>query len=218
MHAIIDADRTESLIIQFSNSFTSSLFDFQRIMHLYHDLHVLCIYTHPELVGELRIIANKMRDIFLAGERDRESKCCMLLLEFMIKLDENRDILLPDMHREKSEASEQGESTIQKMIAVTEFVKSHLADEDLSLNTMAGMAGITPEHFSRSFKSMTGQTYIKWLNMIKIEKAISLFASSGMSLTEIAMLSGFQSISSFNRVFKESKSMSPSEYRGLYSK
>jgi len=80
------------------------------------------------------------------------------------------------------------------------------------------MAGITPEHFSRIFKNVTGQNYSKWLNMIRLEKAISLFPESGMSLTEIAMLSGFQSIPTFNRVFRETKGISPGEYRLLYAR
>ena len=42
MHAIIDADREKSLVIQFSNAFMNSLFDLQRIMHFYRNLHVIC--------------------------------------------------------------------------------------------------------------------------------------------------------------------------------
>jgi Transcriptional regulator containing an amidase domain and an AraC-type DNA-binding HTH domain len=37
-----------------------------------------------------------------------------------------------------------------------------------------------------------------------------------MSLTEVAMLSGFQSIPSFNRVFHREKGMAPGEYRDLF--
>ena len=37
-----------------------------------------------------------------------------------------------------------------------------------------------------------------------------------MTLTVVAMYAGFQSISSFNRVFREEKGMSPSEYRTLF--
>ena len=58
MHAIIDADRKESLVIQYSNAFMNSLFDLQRIMHFYRNLHVLCINAHAELVGQLRTIAD----------------------------------------------------------------------------------------------------------------------------------------------------------------
>ena len=58
--------------------------------------------------------------------------------------------------------------------------------------------------------------YSKWLNMIRLEKAIELLSQNDMTLTEVAMLSGFQSIPSFNRVFREDKGMAPGEYRNLF--
>ena len=64
MHAIIDADRKESLIIQFSNAFINSLFDLQRIMRFYKNLHALCDSSHHNLVSRLRTIADKMKEIF----------------------------------------------------------------------------------------------------------------------------------------------------------
>ncbi|MCR5674097.1 MAG: AraC family transcriptional regulator [Lachnospiraceae bacterium] len=217
MHAILDADRKNSLVLQFSNAFASSQFDFQRIMHYYHDLHVLCSNAHPELTAALKALALKMRDLYFSDDRDREIKCCILLMQFMIALDENRDVLTPDMRSADGEPGSGAAGTLQRMIEVTDYIKTHLTDDDLSQNTMAAMAGITPEHFSRIFKNVTGQNYSKWLNMIRLEKAISLFSEKGMSLTEIAMLSGFQSIPTFNRVFRDAKGMSPGEYRSLYA-
>ena len=79
------------------------------------------------------------------------------------------------------------------------------------------MAGISRDYFSRIFKNVTGMNYNKWLNMIRLEKATELLANQEMTLTEIAMQSGFQSISSFNRVFREEKGMSPDEYRAVLS-
>lgn len=58
--------------------------------------------------------------------------------------------------------------------------------------------------------------YSKWLNTIRLEKATELLSDEGRSLTEVAMLSGFQSIPSFNRVFKEEKGMAPRDYRALF--
>lgn len=51
--------------------------------------------------------------------------------------------------------------------------------------------------------------YSKWLNTIRLEKASELLVQDGRTLTEVAMLSGFQSIPSFNRVFREEKGMAP---------
>lgn len=59
--------------------------------------------------------------------------------------------------------------------------------------------------------------YSKWLNMIRLEKATELLAHNEMTLTEVAMLSGFQSIPSFNRVFRDEKGMAPGEYRSMYT-
>ena len=214
VHAIIDADRKESLIIQFSNGFMNSLFDLQRIMHFYRNLHVLCIQSHPQLVSGLRDIANRMREIFFAGGPDRELRCCMLLMEFMLRLDEHREEFSPDI--KNAESCSCTETVMHRLITVTDYIKHNLTADDLSQGAMAKMAGISKDYFSRVFRGVTGMNYSKWLNMIRLEKATELLADQEKTLTEIAMMSGFQSISSFNRVFREEKGTSPSEYRTLY--
>ena len=212
MHAIIDADREESLVIQFSNGFINTLFDLQRIMHFYRNLHVLCIRSHPQLVSRLRSIAEKMKEIFLAAEPDRELRCCMLLMEFMLTLDRHREEFAPEL---KGGDPAYTDSVMRRMIMVTDHIKNNLTADDLSQGAMAEMAGISKDYFSRIFRSVTGMNYSKWLNMIRLEKATELLADKEKTLTEVAMLSGFQSISSFNRVFRAEKGMAPGEYRAL---
>ena len=109
------------------------------------------------------------------------------------------------------------DDVLRRMIHVTDYIKNNLTADDLSQGAMAEMAGISKEYFSRIFKSITGTNYSKWLNMIRLDKATELLAEKGRSLTEVAMLSGFQSIPSFNRVFRNEKGMAPGEYRNLFS-
>ena len=213
MHSIIDADRKESLVIQFSNAFMNSLFDLQRIMHFYRNLHVLCINAHPELVAQLRGIAERMKEIFFSGGPDRELRCCMLLMEFMLTLDRHREEFAPELRN--GDPGSYTDTVMRRMIMVTDHIKNNLTADDLSQAAMAELAGISKDYFSRRFRSVTGTNYSKWLNMIRLEKATELLADRGMTLTEIAMRSGFQSISSFNRVFHTEKGMSPGEYRAL---
>jgi len=214
MHEIIDADLGHSLVIQFSNSFMNSLFDLQRIMHFYRNLHVISAAAHPELSAKLNGIAEKMREIFYANTLDRELRCCMLLMEFMQALDEHRDEFSTEMVKDAGPLTD---DVLRRMVLVTDYIKSNLTADDLSQATMAKMAGISKDYFSRVFKSATGMNYSKWLNMIRLEKATELLSQDEMSLTEVAMLSGFQSIPSFNRVFREEKGMAPGEYRSLFS-
>lgn len=213
MHAIVDADREKALVIQFSNAFINSLFDLQRIMHLYRNLHVVCCCTHPELAAKLKAITDRMKEIFFSDRLDREIRCCMLLMEFMLTLYEHRKELAPELNEEQHDYTE---DVMRRMIIVTDYIKNNLTADDLSQSAMAEMAGISRDYFSRIFKNVTGMNYSKWLNMIRLEKASELLAQDGRTLTEVAMMSGFQSIPSFNRVFREEKGMAPGEYRALF--
>lgn len=213
MHAIIDADRKESLVIQYSNAFMNSLFDLQRIMHFYRNLHVLCINSHPELVARLREIADSMKEIFFSTGPDRELRCCMLLMEFMLTLDRHREDFAPEL--KNGDPGSYTDTVMRRMIMVTDHIKNNLTADDLSQGAMAELAGISKDYFSRIFRNVTGMNYSRWLNMIRLEKATELLADKEKTLTEVAMLSGFQSISSFNRVFHAEKGMAPGEYRAL---
>ena len=213
MHEVIDANRKESMVIQFSNGFVNSLFDLRRIMHFFRNLHVVCINAHPELTAELTDITDRMKEIFFSDGHDRELRCCMLLMEFMLTLDEHRAEFAPEMSSARDHYTE---DIMRRMISVTDYIKNNLTSDDLSQAAMADMAGISKDYFSRIFKSVTGMNYSKWLNMIRLEKATELLTLKNCTLTEIAMLSGFQSIPSFNRVFRSEKGMSPGEYRALF--
>ena len=214
MHGIIDADREESLVIQFGNSFMNSLFDLQRIMHFYKNLHVVCKNSHPELAAELKELTFEMRDIFFSNDNNKELKCCMLLMQFMLTLDEHRKEFAPEL--DPKAINGYTDDVMRRMMMVTDYIKNNLTADNLSQGAMAEMAGISKDYFSRIFKNLTGMNYSKWLNTVRIEKAIELLCQKNMTLTEVAMMSGFQSIPSFNRVFREDKGMAPGEYRNLF--
>ncbi len=214
MHSIVDANREDSMVVQFSNAFINSLFDLRRIMHMYRNLHIICVQTHPELASRLKSVICQMKDIFFSERTDKEIRCCMLLMEFMLTLFEYRKELAPELNDEDQYGL--SDDVMRRMMSVTDYIKNNLTADDLSQSAMAEMAGISRDYFSRIFKNITGMNYSKWLNTIRLEKATELLAGEGRSLTEIAMLSGFQSIPSFNRVFREEKGMSPGEYRKLF--
>ena len=129
-------------------------------------------------------------------------------------LDGHREEFAPEIGADACDPYE--DDVMRRMMLVTDYIKNNLTVDDLSQGAMAQMAGISREYFSRIFKNVTGMNYSKWLNMIRLEKASELLSHKNMSLTEVAMLSGFQSIPSFNRVFHEDKGMSPGEFRALF--
>ena len=78
---------------------------------------------------------DEMRAIFDSDGRNRESRCCVLLLRILVLLDENRRELAP-----KAQGNAAGtipRETVKKIIEVADFVKNNLATEDLSQSAMA---------------------------------------------------------------------------------
>ena len=213
-HEIVDANREDCIIVQYSNTFADSLFDFKRIISRYHDLHILCIRSHPVLVNKLKSIIEKLQMEWQYDDPTREMRCAMHLLEFMSTLGNGHYELDADISNDGSKTV--SDTTLNNIICVMDYIKNNLTADDLSQTAMASLAGISKDYFSRAFKEVTGQNYIKWLNAVRCEKAVSLFPEESLTLTEIAMLSGFKSIPSFNRVFALYKISSPSQYRKAY--
>ena len=85
----------------------------------------------------------------------------------------------------------------------------------LKLEHLASMAGFSQYHFSRLFTEYTGHSFCDYVNLRRIKSTESLLSNDNLSITEIAMLSGFSSIATFNRLFKKFKGCSPSEFRNL---
>ena len=101
---------------------------------------------------------------------------------------------------------------INKFNTVMEYIDANYMS-DLSLDAVAAAAGFSKFHFSRLFKQYTGFTFCDYIRHRKIKIAEELLNQSDLSVTEIAMQSGFVSLSTFNRVFRQLKNCSPTEYR-----
>jgi AraC-like DNA-binding protein len=84
---------------------------------------------------------------------------------------------------------------------------------DFSLDDAAKGAGISKYHFSRFLKEQTGQGFHDHLTRIRLRQAERHLVESDRPVTDIAYLCGFQSLATFNRLFKAYTGASPSVYR-----
>ena len=105
---------------------------------------------------------------------------------------------------------------METIMSACNYINQHY-QEALSLEEVAEFSGFSKFHFTRIFKQCMNMTFYEYLNQKRISKAEELLSTTGESVTEIAMSSGFSSISAFNRTFKSIKGCSPSEYRGKSS-
>jgi AraC family cel operon transcriptional repressor len=71
----------------------------------------------------------------------------------------------------------------------------------------------TQEHVTRSFKKHLNMTPTVFINNLRLNKAAFLLTSTDKSIFDISFVCGFESISYFNRLFKEKYYFSPNKYR-----
>jgi AraC-like DNA-binding protein len=84
---------------------------------------------------------------------------------------------------------------------------------DISLDEISAVANFSEYYFTRFFKEATGMTFGKYLNNFRVEKAALFLKNEDSSITEVVFKSGFGSIKTFNRVFRQIKGCSPSSYK-----
>ena len=78
---------------------------------------------------------------------------------------------------------------------------------------MARVANYSKFHFARVFADAYGETPQVYLSRRRIERAKDLLRAANLTVTEICMLVGFESVGSFSSRFRELVGVSPSEYR-----
>lgn len=72
---------------------------------------------------------------------------------------------------------------------------------------------MSPSGFSKVFKRAVGITFTQYVARVRVEKSKKMLANPGATVRNIAFQSGFDSISQFNRSFRQYAGMSPSQYR-----
>ena len=97
-----------------------------------------------------------------------------------------------------------------------DHVDRHFA-EDLDLDRLARVAGVSKYHFVRSFEAAYGETPIRYLTRRRIERAQDLLRGANLTVTEVCMLVGFSSLGSFSSRFTELVGESPAAYRDRWA-
>jgi len=100
---------------------------------------------------------------------------------------------------------------VERVIAVM----SRRLDERFSLEDLAALAFFSPYHFHRVFRSVTGIPPGRFFSALRIEAAKRLLLTSDLSVTEICLDVGYQSLGTFTSQFSRLVGMSPRRLREL---
>ena len=206
------AQEGHRIIFQISFNILSSIDNFEGIFEGTSQAKLITPATNPDIHRTCVNLLKEIREEYLSNAPLKDASVYSKALNMLVLI-----------RRNASESSEAFTSATQnkqkeymeKFANITEYLRAH-CNEDISLEEISERSGFSKFHFSRLFKEFTGVSYYKYVNQKRIEYAERLLINPETSITEVATMSGFNSISSFIRMFKQIKNCTPTEYRNLY--
>ena len=106
-------------------------------------------------------------------------------------------------------------SSFKSIKKVTKYINENYGSA-ISIDDLAALCNMSQGHFCRLFKQITLKTPVQYINNVRISKASEMLIFSDRKILDIAMDTGFNSLSYFIGVFKESMGITPTNYRKKY--
>jgi AraC family transcriptional regulator of arabinose operon len=108
----------------------------------------------------------------------------------------------------EADAGKRAEKSIQ-------FMKDHL-QEPLQIATLAAVVNLSRSHYTTLFHRVTGYSPLKYLNHLRMQRAVQLLHATHLSIKEISDQLGFSDQFYFSRAFRKMHGHAPSEHRQRY--
>ena len=100
----------------------------------------------------------------------------------------------------------------ERMNEIMSFIMTNYR-EPITLQELAERLYLSNAYLSKYIKKNFGMSFLKLLNNIRLDHAVSELLYSDKTILKVAMDNGFSNLASFNQVFKESYQITPAEYR-----
>jgi len=94
-----------------------------------------------------------------------------------------------------------------------EYIHKNYQAEELSLNSAASYVNISPSYLSSVFSQETGQTFVKYLTDLRMDKAKELLVCTNKRSSEIGTLVGYKDPHYFSYLFKKTQGCTPLQFR-----
>ncbi len=157
----------------------------------------------------LKTLSTRLSIVLAGSERTNTLKIDQLLLELAVELICRKD---PN----SIQLEPRGKLRASSLRRVFDYLNDQL-HESPSLEELADIAGYSPFHFARLFKSTVGVSPHQYLTKQRIQRAQFLLARSDLSITTVATDLGFDSSSHFAAAFRQAVGVTPSAFRSSFS-
>lgn len=214
LHSLYAPPSGERLIILVDYSLICTLKDMQLLLQTFRPYKLIKSEKDSVLYNSLSRYILEIEKEYFAEQQFFEANIYSLFIRFFVELGRSQTLAREPF---SGISINKQHEYMNKFLNVCNYINEHYC-EDIDADTLAEIAGFSKFHFSRLFKQYTGSTYYEYLTRRRIEMAEKYLIQPDLSITEVAMQSGFNSLSTFNRVFKQVKGCTPSEYKGMNRK
>ena len=211
LHETIAPSDGERYICLFDLDCISRIKSFSSILPFFTSAIIINDQTAPTLVKPCLDIIEHMAEIYFTEEPMWELRMYADILNFFAIIGQDR---LDKMMTIPSKVGNKQKEYLDKFNSLFTYIDEHYTD-DLTLEFAADLTGYSKFHFTRLFKQFSNTTFYDYLCFKRIKVAEELLINPSLSITDVAIRSGFPSISTFNRLFKKLKNCTPTEYREL---
>ncbi|MBO4864024.1 MAG: helix-turn-helix domain-containing protein [Eubacterium sp.] len=211
LHEIINVPENGSMFIQFSSGVIENNIDLITASRFFKRYHHISAKKEPELAGAITEIIYKIRDIFRTSPSFSETRCKRLIFDIMVQLG---DLVLREQKEQIGNDKFNARSWEYIKQALKLIAERHT--DNISQAEVASNIGLNPYYFSKLFNEYTEMSFPAYLSSVRVQSAINLLTDERLSITDCAFMSGFQSTTTFNKVFHEVTGCTPREYRKLH--
>lgn len=198
-------------LINFRRPMLETILNEREIGELFAKLKSCVIQWSDEQLAEISIHYDEIDKFWSRSCLDREKRCVKLAYMEVFKLIDKILYLSRD-NKDIINLSSLEAVSNPEIYKVLKYIEEHYS-ENISADDMIEHLHVSRPTFYRSFKKVTGDTFISYLSRYRLSKAHMLTAETTLSLNEIAMRTGFSSAANMSRVFRQYYGVSPSHFR-----
>ena len=156
----------------------------------------------------------KVRDLLEEVPASKNATSILSMLNILHILSQSKDYKLLATPEFTLPITLYGENRLNRII---NYISENY-HKTIDLKSLADEAAMTRSSVCRFFKNRTNKTIFQFVNEFRVGKACQLLINGDHSISEICFSTGFNSITSFNRVFKNYKNVTPGEFKKDYKK
>jgi AraC-like DNA-binding protein len=204
------AERGERIILMFEPTLFCSLEGFPEIIPILYKLNLITPERQSYFYETVHSLLRAVYKEFLQGDSFKNLAIYAKIIEMCIaisRISSSKDVLL-----DHDSTHNRYQEYMVRLNTVLEYVERHLG-ERISLEEAAEIANLSKFRFAHIFKEFTNQSFFQYLNWRRIKKAEILLLNPSLSINEIIQKTGFESIPTFYRIFKEVENCTPVEFK-----